>query len=75
MKPNATLPPLLPVRRQRLVPWLLPVVEDLVYDLGHDLLPHIVTAAVVRQLHLLLRDGDARMRAEYMYEAAYPACY
>ena len=58
------MPGLLPVGRQLTVPGIIPVLEDLVENLGHDRLPRIRLARLVRIDHLLLRDSDTGMGPE-----------
>lgn len=51
-----------PIVRQHIVPWFLPVVEDLVDNLGNVLCP--VSAGFVVVRGLLLGDGEAGMVQE-----------
>ncbi len=67
---DACLPRRLPVRRQGRVSRILPILKDLMQDLGHDGCPQVGRAGVVRVGDLALGDSDASVRSKKAEEVS-----
>lgn len=65
----------IPIRRHRFIPWILPVVKDLVDYLGHDLGAHVGPVPSMQCQCLWLGQGDTAMLAKDASKGDSPWCH